>query len=230
MRALAAWRRASGARAGEAACEVRNERSTRSHEPQGVRSATNGSLTLRGEPKDADGSEDDPEPRRGALGAASSRLARRTGVRMAGNRHAHGTRPNHRLIRPTCQITDAGALSLRQGIGGVARSTTSANRARCSAPAITFWAFSAYTPLPSLKFSSSARSKDSTTGSVRSKILSVSVVNWIVSNSPSELIKKRFKSRSSTATTIRLAFHTLDLKVSRSSFRSRYAWQSQRSA
>ena len=45
-------------------------RSTRSHGAQGVRSATNGSLTLRGEPEDADGREDAPETRRWGVGCS----------------------------------------------------------------------------------------------------------------------------------------------------------------
>ena len=59
-------------------------------------------------------------PRRGggALGAASGRPARRRRVRMAGNRHAKGTRPNRRWFWPTCQLTHAGVRSLRRRIGG----------------------------------------------------------------------------------------------------------------
>ena len=50
------------------------------------------------------------------------RPARRTRVRMAGNRHAHGTHPNHRWFWPTCQLTHAAARSLRRRIGGVYQS------------------------------------------------------------------------------------------------------------
>ena len=63
----ARWRRASGARAGEAACEAQAPAATGRRR----RGARRRSLTLRGERWTPDGTQDVAEPRRGALAAAS---------------------------------------------------------------------------------------------------------------------------------------------------------------
>ena len=62
------WRRASGARAGEAACDEGAPGAT-GH--GGVRSATGGSLACEASQAAPDGRVDAPEPSGGALGAAS---------------------------------------------------------------------------------------------------------------------------------------------------------------